>query len=241
MFSTIQYAKTEHIATITLNRPEVVNAYNVQMRDDLYQALLAVRDDSDVQGAILTGAGPKGFCAGADLREFGTAPSQTVARSVRWERDVWGIMSSLDKPLVAAIHGYCLGSGVEIACLCDFRIAAEDAIFGTPEVALGLVPGAGGTQTLMRVFGQARAMELLLTGKRIDAQAALGMGLITKVVPSGQHVAEAQSLLKRVLRHPSAAVAAVKATVYQGMDMPLAHALAAEHRKALTLAAASSK
>ena len=241
MFSTIQYDKTEHIAIITLNRPEVVNAYNVQMRDDLYQALLAVRDDSDVQGVILTGAGARGFCAGADIREFETAPSQVIARSVRWERDVWGIMSSLDKPLVAAVHGYCLGSGVEIACLCDFRIATEDAMFGTPEVALGLIPGAGGTQTLVRVVGQSRVMELLLTGKRIDAQAALGMGLITKVVPSGQHVAEAQSLLKRVLRHPSAAVAAVKATVYQGMDMPLAHALAAEHRKALTLAAASSK
>ena len=241
MVDTIQYAKNGHIATITLNRPEVVNVYNVQMRDDLYQALQAVRDDSDVHGAILTGAGPKGFCAGADLREFGTAPSQAVARSVRWERDVWGIMSSLDKPLVAAVHGYCLGSGVEIACLCDFRIATEDAIFGTPEVALGLVPGAGGTQTLMRVVGQARAMELLLTGKRIDAQTALGMGLVTKVVPPGQHVAEAQSLLERVLKHPAAATAAAKAIVYQGMDMPLAHALEAEHRRALTLASASSK
>ena len=241
MFEAIQYAKTGHVATITLNRPEVVNAYNVQMRDDLYQTLLAVREDSDVQGVILTGAGPKGFCAGADLREFGTAPSQAVARSVRWERDVWGIMSSLDKPLVAAVHGYCLGSGVEMACLCDFRIATEDAVFSTPEVALGLVPGAGGTQTLIRVVGQARAMELLLTGKRIDAQTALDMGLVTKIVPPGQHVAEAQSLLERVLRHPAAAVAAAKATVYQGMDMPLAHALDAERRRALTLAAASSK
>ena len=241
MFTTIEYAKSGHVATITLNRPEVVNVYSVQMRDDLYQALQAVGDDSDVQGAILTGAGPKGFCAGADLREFGTAPSQAMARSVRWERDVWGVMSSLNKPLVAAIHGFCLGLGVEIACLCDFRIATAEATFGTPEVALGLVPGAGGTQTLMRVVGQARAMELLLTGKRIDAQVALDMGLITKIVPPGQHVAAGEALLEQVLQHPAAAVAAAKTTVYQGMDLPLVQALEAEYRKALTLASVSSK
>ena len=132
------------MARLTLNRPRRLNAYNVAMRDELYALLEAVRDDPEVRAVVLSGAGERAFCAGADLSEFGTAPSQVVARAVRWERDVWGLFLAIDKPIVAALHGYVIGSGVEMACLCDLRVASEDATFAMPETALGMAPAAGG-------------------------------------------------------------------------------------------------
>ena len=238
-FHTIRYAKSGATATVTLDRPQVVNAYNLAMRDELFQVLEAVRDDPDVRGVILNGAGPKGFCAGADLTEFGTAPSQAVARWTRWERDVWGMMENMPKPMVAAIHGYCLGSGLEMACLCDFRVASESAVFGLPEVQLGMVPGAGGTQTLSRVVGPGRALELLLTGRRLNAQEALDMGLVSQVVPEASLSRQAEALLHSLLEHPSRAVEALKATINRGLDMPLPHALRMEYQRAVSLAHAA--
>ena len=126
---TVLFHKEGAVGRLVLNRPGVINAFNVQMRDDLFAALEAVRDDPDVRSVLISGAGERGFCAGADLTEFGTAPSQVIARQVRWERDLWGLFGSIDKPLVAALHGYVIGSGVEIACLCDLRIAAEERSF----------------------------------------------------------------------------------------------------------------
>ena len=156
-FETILLDKAEGLATITLNRPQALNAYNVQMRDEMWQALEAVRDDPEVRVVVLRGAGERAFWAGADLTEFGAAPSQVVARQVRWERDVWGQLLNLDKPVVASVHGYCLGSGLEIALLCDRRIAATGTVFALPEVRLGMIPAAGGTQTLPRTVGRTRA------------------------------------------------------------------------------------
>ena len=118
------------------------------MRDELYETLKLLRDDPNAKVAILKGSGERGFCAGADLTEFGTAPSQVIAREVRWERDLWGLFHTQPKPIVAALHGYVIGSGIEIASLCDIRIAADNCIFRMPEVALGMVPAAGGTQTI---------------------------------------------------------------------------------------------
>ena len=238
-FQTVQYAKQGPVATITLDRPQVVNAYNLQMRDELYQVLEAAREDPEVRGVLLHGAGPKGFCSGADLTEFGTAPSQMVARWVRWERDLWGLLAGLTKPTAAAVHGYCLGVGIELACLCDFRVASEDAVFGLPEVLLGMVPAAGGTQSVSRVVGPARAMELMLTGRRIDAPEALAMGLVTQVTTPNGLLDEAQALLLRVLEHPSAVLEAVKTSVSQGLEMPLTHALEMEYYRATALASGS--
>ncbi|MCI0840393.1 MAG: enoyl-CoA hydratase/isomerase family protein, partial [Chloroflexi bacterium] len=150
---TVLYTKERHVANLVLNRPGVINAYNIQMRDELFESLAAAKDDSDVRVLVLSGSGERGFCAGADLTEFGTAPSLAVARRVRWERDVWGLFLSIRKPMIAAVHGFVIGSGVEMACLCDVRIASDDAVFSMPEVALGMVPAAGGTQTLPRVVG----------------------------------------------------------------------------------------
>jgi enoyl-CoA hydratase/carnithine racemase len=231
-FETVLYEKRDAIALVTLSRPEVVNAFNVQMRDDLYEAIWAVRDDPGVRGVIIRGEGEGGFCAGADLKEFGSAPSQAVARSVRWERDLWGLILGTPKPIVAAIHGYCLGSGLEIACLCDMRIASEEAVFGMPETGLALIPAAGGTQMLPRIVGEGRAMELLLAGERFDAAAALRMGLVGEVVPRGRSFQRAIERMTIILEAPDAALRAAKRSVQDGADMTLGHGLAMERRMA---------
>ena len=229
--------KRDDIAVVTLNRPDAINALSVRMRDELWEVLSAVRDDPDVRGMLLQGTGERGFCAGADLTEFGTAPSQTIAREVRWERDVWGLLLGIPKPSVAAIHGYCLGSGLEMAALCDMRVAAADAVFGMPEAGLGLVPAAGGTQLLPRLLGPGRALELLLSGRRFGADEAFAYGLVTAVVPRSELVAAATALLRRVLRAPAPALAAAKRALTEGADLPLAAALDLERGLAAGLSA----
>ena len=207
-FTTILYNKDGPVAHISLNRPQVLNAYNIQMRDDLSEALAAVQDDSEVRALLITGQG-RAFCAGADLTEFGSAPSQTVARQVRWERDVWGQLLSVSVPVVAAVHGYCIGSGVEIALLCDIRIGAFGTVFAMPEVQLGMIPAAGGTQTLPRIVGRSAALELLLTGRQLDAEEALALGLLTRLVPEAELLEEAWKLGRQLAAlEPNLAVGA---------------------------------
>lgn len=235
-FPTLRYEKVEGVAWITLDRPEVINAFNVQMRDDFAEVFAAIQDDPEVRVVIVSGAGERGFCAGADLTEFGTAPSQAVARDVRWERDVWGAMLALPQPLIAAIHGHCLGSGVEIAALCDVRLASEDAVFGMPETALGLIPAAGGTQTLPRLMGGGAALDLLLAARRLDAAEALETGLVHRVVPRAVLLNEADALARRIIRAPAGALTALKRAVNEGAGMPLTQALDLEHRLAAALA-----
>ncbi|MCX5999062.1 MAG: enoyl-CoA hydratase/isomerase family protein [Chloroflexi bacterium] len=159
-FQTIIYQKHDGVAHVSLNRPQVLNIYNLQMRDELHQVLLAISDDPEVMVVMLSGQGQKAFCAGADLSEFLTAPSPVIARQVRWERDVWGVFLAVPQPLIAVLHGYILGSGIEMALCCDIRIAAEDARFGLPEASLGIIPAAGGTQTLPRVTGRGGGLML---------------------------------------------------------------------------------
>ena len=234
-FETVDLRKDGPVAQVVLNRPDVVNAYNLQMRDDLYQALEAVRDDPDARAVVLRGAGERGFCAGADLTEFGTAPSPTVARRVRWERDIWGLFLSLRKPVVAALHGHVIGSGVEMACLCDIRIASEDAVFRMPETGLSLVPAAGGTQTLARVAGLGRAMELLLTNAPVTSGEALRYGLVHQVVPPHALFDEAGRTALALAEMDPRAVAAAKEALHTGADMPLEAALRLEARLAESL------
>ena len=227
-FQTIIYEKTGNIAWVTLNRPERRNAYSVQMRDDMYDVMSAIRDDSEVLVAVLKGAGDRAFCAGADLTEFGSAPSPVIARQVRWERDVWGLMLSLPQPLIAAIHGFCLGSGLEMSLCCDLRVAADDAQFGLPEVGLGIIPAAGGSQTLPRVVGRAHALAMTLTGDFIDAAEAYRIGLVHRVVPRDRLYETAQALADRLLQQDPVIVQAAKRAVTRGLDLPLAEGLALE-------------
>ena len=217
------------MARISLDRPTVLNAYSVQMRDDFSEALSAVADDPDVRAVLITGEG-RAFCAGADLTEFGTAPSLVVARRVRWQRDVWGQMIELGKPSVAAIHGYCIGSGLEIALLCDLRLAADDTVFAMPETRLGMIPAAGGTQTLARNAGASQALDLLLTGRRFTAREALGMGLVTRLCPPERLWEDAWQVAAALGEADDSAVAGVKRALREGQDMNLGEALELETR-----------
>ena len=237
---TILYSKDGPIAEIMLNRPRAINAYNIQMRDELFQALEAVRDDPDVRVAILRGAGERGFCAGADLTEFGTAPSQVMARRARWARDIWGVFLRVRKPLIVALHGYVMGSGVEIACLCDIRIASQDAVFQMPEVALGMVPAAGGTQTLPRIVGLGQALEMLLSNRRISAHDAERLGLIHKVVPREALLRESRRIAEIMSSRRPEVLEGIKTAVIEGMDLPLARGLELEDRLALQVLARSA-
>ncbi len=232
--STILFAKQGAVARLTLNRPRVINAFNIRMRDDLFYALEAVRDDPDVNSVLIDGSGDRGFCAGADLTEFGTAPSQAIARQVRWERDLWGMFLDIPKPKVAALHGYVIGSGVEIACLCDIRIASEDATFRMPESALGMVPAAGGSQTLPRTIGLGTALDMLMSNRALDAQTALALGLVHRVVPRDRLADAALRMAQRLARSPDAA-SAIKRAIVDGMDITLAQGLALEDRLARTI------
>ena len=236
----IDYQKRDNIGYITLNRPYVLNVYNIQMRDALYEVLGAIRDDPEVRVAIFRGAGEKAFCAGADLTEFLTAPSPVVARQVRWERDVWGLFLSIAKPLIAALHGYVLGSGIEIALCCDIRIASEDAQFGLPEPGLGIIPAAGGSQTLPRAVGQAKAMEMLLTGRWVDAQEALRLKLVNRVVSRTELLPEAERLAGTIETHAPLAVSYAKQAVTRGLDLSLTQGLELESKLAQHLTGVSS-
>jgi len=220
-FETLIYEKKDSIAYVTLNRPEALNAYNIQMRDDLYEVLRAIRDDDEVRVGIVKGAGEKAFCAGADLSEFLTAPAPVAARKVRFARDVWQLFLSTPQPTIAALHGYVLGSGIEIALCCDIRIASPETKFGLPEMGLGIIPAAGGTQTLPRTIGRSRALEMLLTNRWIGADEAFQFGLVNRVVPKGELLQTAVDMAKRIASHDPSAVRSAKEAVVRGMDMSL--------------------
>ncbi len=233
MADQVLYEKGEGgIAWVTLSRPDALNAINLRMRDELWEIMHAAADDPDVRALIFRGAGERAFSAGADVSEFGTAPSYAEARRARRERDLWQLMLSQEKLLVAAIHGYALGAGIELAMCCDFRIAAEDARIGLPEVSLGYIPSAGGTQTLPRHLPPGIAMQMILTGDPIDAQTAYGYGLVHRVVSRERLYAEAEALARKVIARPPHLVALARRAVYEGAELSLGAAIALESRLA---------
>ncbi len=223
------------MAYVTLNRPQALNVYNIQMRDDLYQVLSAVKDDPEVNVMIFKGAGEKAFCAGADLSDFLSAPSPVVARQVRFGRDVWSLFLSIPQPIVAAVHGYVLGSGIEMALCCDIRIASEDAKFGLPEVGLGIIPAAGGTQTLPRTIGVARALEMLLANRRLSSEEAHSMGLVNQVVPKNKLLETAEEVARKIASFDPRAVRNAKQAVLRGLNLSLSEGLDLERRLAAGL------
>jgi len=218
-FETIIYEKNGAIAHISLNRVHVLNAYNIKMRDELYEVLSAIKDDDEVKVVILSGQGEKAFCAGADLSEFLSAPSVIIARQIRFRRDIWKLFYTLPQPLIAALHGYVLGSGLEMALFCDIRICTPDTLFGMPEVSLGIIPGAGGTQTLPRIVGMGKAMELLLTGKWIDASEALEIGLVNRVVEKKELIPTCEEIAKTILQFDQTVVQRIKDLVKNSLDL----------------------
>jgi enoyl-CoA hydratase len=241
-FKVVTYEKRDGIGYVTLNRPQALNVYNLQMRDELYEVLGAIRDDPEVEVVIFQGAGERAFCAGADLTEFLTAPSPTIARQARWEWDVWGLFLGITKPLIAALHGYVLGSGIEIALCCDIRLASEDTRFGLPEPGLGIMPAAGGSQTLPRTIGRAAALEMLLSGRWLQAEEAYRLKLVNRVVSRSDLLPEAEKVAKKIRNHNPLAVSYAKQAVIRGLDMSLKQGLALEAklgRRLLTSAASS--
>lgn len=173
------------VATITLNRPESLNAINMAMRDLLWEALGACAEIPDVKVIVFRGEG-RAFSAGADISEFGTAPSVIAAREARLRRDVWGALLNHRCVTIALMHGFCFGAGLEMPLCCDIRIAAEGTTFALPEVSLGYIPSAGGTQTLPRIIPPGVAAAMILSGEPIDTEAALRWGLVDAVTPAGE-------------------------------------------------------
>jgi enoyl-CoA hydratase/carnithine racemase len=229
----VLYAKAGTLATITLNRPERLNAYDVAMRDDLAAALAASADDPEVRAVILRGAG-SAFSTGGDLHEFGSAPSPLAARRARFARDVPAVLAHFAKPLVAAVHGYVVGGGFEMALLADLCVAASDARFRLPEVGLGMIPGVGGTQTLPRAVGLGRAADLVLTRRWVDASEALALGIVAHVVAPSALADSALRLATSVADLDPLLVGRARRAVRGGMALPLAAGLALEARLALT-------
>lgn len=235
----VRITREGDVIWLTLDRPERLNAVSLEMRDDLWAALTLLRDDPTVRCAVLHGAGDRAFSAGADITEFGTAPTILDAREARRSRDLWGVMSTLPVPLVAAIHGFAYGAGLEMSLYCDIRIAAEDARFALPEVTLGYIPSAGGTQTAPRHLRRSDALRLVTSGDPMTAAEAFEAGLVHEVVPAGRLVETAQGWAERIAARPPEATRAVKRAILEGIDLPLVDGLALERRLAAALGGGS--
>lgn len=230
----ILYEKKERIAFITINRPEVMNAIDWETHQELCDAWTDFRDDPDVWVAILTGAGDKAFSSGADLKKLIPKVAHQTALE-RMEDESYrpgfgGITKNMKiwKPIIAAINGICLAGGTEMALACDLKVAAENAVFGLMEVQWGIIPGGGGTQRLPRSIPLAKAMEMILLAKRIDANEALRLGLVNKVVPSEKVMPTAEEMAERICKMGPLAVRAAKAAILRGLDLPLDEGLALE-------------
>ena len=205
----------------------------------MYRVVKLFRDDPDARIGVINGCGEKGFCAGADLKEFGTTPSQLASRSIRWERDIWGLLYSIEKPIIASMHGYVIGTGIEIAALCDIRISSHDAIFRMPEVTLGMIPAAGGTQTISRAIGMAPTLDMIMTGRKITAQDALQMRLVDRGVPREDLYTVTKSLALDLAGMDIKVLMSIKMAAKMGLDHSLQQGLELEMRVANKLSQAT--
>ena len=232
----VLYDREGDIAWVTLNRPERLNAVNLEMRDRFWTVLTALRDDPTLRCVVVRGAGDRAFSAGADITEFGTAPSLMEARDARLNRDLWGVMSRLEVPLIAAIHGFAYGAGMEMSLYCDLRVATPESSFALPEVTLGYIPSAGGTQTAPRHLQRSDSLRMATSGAPISAAEAHEIGLVHALVERAALDSTVRGWAERIAATP-AAVRAVKRAVWDGMDRSLAEGLALERRLAARAAA----
>jgi enoyl-CoA hydratase/carnithine racemase len=227
-YDTIRYESAEGVATITLDRPDVLNAMNDGMRRELTRCFSGLAGDDDVHVIVVTGAGERAFSAGADIREF-VAPAVPVRfREERRRLDFRQAMDRCPQPIIAAIRGYALGGGLELALACDIRIASEDAQLGLTEINLAIIPGGGGTQRLPRLVGRGKALEMILTGARLPAAEALRIGLVERVVPPGDVHSSAMELARTLADEAPVALRYAKEAVVKGLELPLADGLRLE-------------
>jgi enoyl-CoA hydratase/carnithine racemase len=217
-FENVLYDKRDGIAYVTVNRPKALNALDTPTWTDLRSAFEDARDDVDVRGVILTGAGDRAFIAGADISELAHVTAYEAEQSSRFGQEVLDVIENLGKPVVAAVNGFALGGGCETAMACTIRIAAESAKFGQPEVTLGLVPGGGGTQRLPRLVGKGRALQLILSGETISAQEAYRIGLVNEVVPAAELISRAEAILKKIASNAPIAVAFALEATNKGLE-----------------------
>ena len=224
-YNNLLYDKEDGIGIVTINRPESLNALNGEVCTELYKIFQEIEDDQDVRVIILTGSGERAFVAGADIAEMQPRSSLEISSFIDTGRKTFDRIYTLSKPVIAAINGFALGGGCELAMCCDLRIASENAKFGQPEINLGVIPGVGGTQRLTRLIGMTRAKELIYTGEIIDANTAFTMGLVNKVVPPDSLMTEAKELARKMLSKSSIALSLAKKAINSGADMSLSSGL----------------
>jgi enoyl-CoA hydratase len=218
------------VAVVTFNRPQVMNALNIQLREEIMQLAHELDADPDVGVIVFTGAGDKAFCAGADLKERGQRSTEEMYNERRFFRNKWvNAIANIAKPTIAAINGYCLGGGLEVALQCDLRIASDNAKFGLPEVTLGFLPGAGGTQRLPRTIGLQKAKELILTGRHIDAAEAGRLGIVLRVVSRNELMPAALELASSIAKNPRMAVIQAKIAMNASQETMLSGGIQAEN------------
>jgi enoyl-CoA hydratase len=224
----VLYEKKGAVAYITLNRPQVLNALNQRTWEELRAAFEDARDDAEVRGIIVTGAGDKAFAAGADISELAKATAVEAEKSSSYGQEVLNLVESLGKPVIAAVNGFALGGGCETAMACTIRVASENAKFGVPEVTLGLIPGCGGTQRLPRLVGKGRALQLILSGGMIGADEAYRIGLVNEVVPAADLISRAEAILKPILANAPLSVKFALEAVNNGLNTTVTEGLALE-------------
>ena len=218
----------DHVALVTIDRQDALNALSFDLLDELAATLERLDRDPACRAIVLTGAGTRAFAAGADIRELAVQTPVTLTVDDRFA--TWDRIGAIRTPLIAAVRGFALGGGCELAMTCDMIVAGEDAQFGQPEIKLGVMPGAGGTQRLTRAIGKARAMELILTGRTMSAREAEASGLVTTVVPAEATLDAALDLAARVAAQPPLAVLAAKEAILRAHELPLAAGLEFERR-----------
>jgi enoyl-CoA hydratase len=229
-YQTLLYEKKDGIGTVTINRPEALNAFNSTVYNELYDIFEAIEKDTDVRVVILRGSGEKAFAAGSDVAEMANMNTLEIQKFMATIRKASDRIYSLSKPTIAAISGYALGGGNELAMCCDLRIASEKARFGQPEINLGLIPGAGGTQRLPRLIGAAKAKEMIFLGDMIDAATALNLGLVNQVVPPEKLMEEAASWAAKLASKSAPVLAMAKLAINTGIDTDMDSGLDMEAR-----------
>jgi enoyl-CoA hydratase/carnithine racemase len=221
-FDNLLVEREAGVAVLTIHRPQRLNALDARTLDELRQAALDLQQDHSVRCLIITGSGDKAFVAGADINELASDSPDAARRRALGGQHVFDLIEQMGKPVIAAINGFALGGGCELAMACTLRLASDTARLGQPEITLGLIPGFAGTQRLARLVGKSKAMEMVLTGAPISAQEALAIGLVNRVVPASDLMREARALAADLAAKPAIAVHYAMDAIHQGLEMPFA-------------------
>ena len=224
-YKNLIFEQKVNIAFITINRADKLNAFNKETLSEIALAFDEIENDDSIRGVIITGSGEKAFVAGADILEISTLDNISGTEFALEGQEVFNKIEQCSKPVIAAINGFALGGGCELALACHIRYASDNAKFGQPEVNLGIIPGFGGTQRLSRIVGKGHALELLMSGNMVDAQEAYRIGLVNKVIPQSELLSESEKLLKTILSKGSYAISMIIEAVNEGLDKKLDAAL----------------